>query len=87
LTPYNLHNPTLPANRSFSDFRYAGYSWKETERRVIAPRIETTRQGSGTRIVVTNLTGKPSWLYEVLIRASAASSRRGHDEVDYRLPQ
>ncbi len=50
--------------RSFSDFRYAAKSWK-VERRVIA-RIEATRQGSDTRFVVTNLSGTPRWLYEVL---------------------
>jgi hypothetical protein len=51
--------------RRFHDFRYAAKSWKEKERRVIA-RIEATRQGSDTRFVVTNLTGTPRWLYEVL---------------------
>jgi hypothetical protein len=50
--------------RSFHDFRYAAKSWT-VERRVIA-RIEATRQGSDTRFVVTNLTGTPRWLYEVL---------------------
>ena len=35
------------------------------ERRVIA-RIEATRKGSDSRFVVTNLTGTPRWLYEVL---------------------
>jgi len=50
--------------RSFHDFRYAARSWT-VERRVIA-RIEATRQGSDTRFVVTNLTGTPRWLYEVL---------------------
>ena len=51
--------------RSFHEFRYAAKSWKEMERRVIA-RIEATRKGSDTRFVVTNLTGTPRWLYEVL---------------------
>jgi len=51
--------------RSFHDFRYAARSWKDMERRVIA-RIEASRQGSDTRFVVTNLTGTPRWLYEVL---------------------
>ncbi len=51
--------------RHFGDFRYAAKSWKDKERRVIA-RIEATRQGSDTRFVVTNLTGTPRWLYEVL---------------------
>jgi hypothetical protein len=51
--------------RSFHDFRYAARSWKSNERRVIA-RIEATRQGSDTRFVVTNLSGTPRWLYEVL---------------------
>jgi len=51
--------------RSFHDFRYAAKSWKEMERRVIA-RIEATRQGSDTRFIITNLTGTPRWLYEVL---------------------
>lgn len=51
--------------RSFHDFRYAARSWKGNERRVIA-RIEATRQGSDTRFVVTNLSGTPRWLYEVL---------------------
>jgi hypothetical protein len=51
--------------RSFHEFRYAAKSWKEKERRVIA-RIEATRKGSDTRFVVTNLTGTPRWLYEVL---------------------
>jgi hypothetical protein len=51
--------------RNFHDFRYAAKSWKDKERRVIA-RIEATRQGSDTRFVVTNLTGTPRWLYEVL---------------------
>jgi hypothetical protein len=50
--------------RRFHDFRYAARSWTG-ERRVIA-RIEATRQGSDTRFVVTNLTGTPRWLYEVL---------------------
>jgi hypothetical protein len=50
--------------RSFHDFRYAAKSWTG-ERRVIA-RIEATRKGSDTRFVVTNLTGTPRWLYEVL---------------------
>ncbi len=51
--------------RSCHAFRHAARSWKEQERRVIA-RIEATRQGSDTRFVVTNLTGTPRWLYEVL---------------------
>ena len=51
--------------RNFHDFRYAAKSWKDKERRVIA-RIEATRQGSDTRFVVTNLSGTPRWLYEVL---------------------
>jgi len=51
--------------RSFHDFRYAARSWKDKERRVIA-RIEATRQGSDSRFIVTNLTGTPRWLYEVL---------------------
>lgn len=51
--------------RSFHEFCYAAKSWKEKERRVIA-RIEATRKGSDTRFVVTNLTGTPRWLYEVL---------------------
>jgi hypothetical protein len=51
--------------RSFHGFRYAAKSWKEKERRVIA-RIEATRQGSDSRFVVTNLSGTPRWLYEVL---------------------
>ena len=50
--------------RHFGDFRYAAKSWT-VERRVIA-RIEATRQGSDSRFVVTNLTGTPRWLYEVL---------------------
>ncbi len=50
--------------RNFHDFRYAAKSWK-VERRVIG-RIEATRQGSDTRFIVTNLTGTPRWLYEVL---------------------
>jgi hypothetical protein len=51
--------------RRFCGFRYAAKSWKEKERRVIA-RIEATRQGSDRRFIVTNLTGTPRWLYEVL---------------------
>ena len=51
--------------RSFGNFRYAAKSWKEKERRVIA-RIEATRKGSDSRFIVTNLTGTPRWLYEVL---------------------
>jgi len=51
--------------RNFHDFRYAAKSWKDKERRVIA-RIDATRQGSDTRFVVTNLSGTPRWLYEVL---------------------
>lgn len=50
--------------RSFHDFRYAARSWTG-ERRVIA-RIEATRKGSDSRFIVTNLTGTPRWLYEVL---------------------
>ena len=50
--------------RRFHDFCYAAKSWT-VERRIIA-RIEATRQGSDTRFVVTNLTGTPRWLYEVL---------------------
>ena len=50
--------------RNFHDFRYAARSWTG-ERRVIA-RIEATRQGSDSRFIVTNLTGTPRWLYEVL---------------------
>jgi hypothetical protein len=50
--------------RRFGDFRYAAKSWT-VERRVIA-RIEATRQGSDTRFIVTNLTGTPRWLYEML---------------------
>ena len=50
--------------RNFHDFRYAARSWTG-ERRVIA-RIEATRKGSDSRFVVTNLTGTPRWLYEVL---------------------
>jgi hypothetical protein len=51
--------------RRFHDFRYAARSWKDKERRVIA-RIEATRQGSDSRFIVTNLSGTPRWLYEVL---------------------
>jgi hypothetical protein len=51
--------------RSFHDLHYAARSWKEKERRVIA-RIEATRQGSDSRFIITNLTGTPRWLYEVL---------------------
>jgi hypothetical protein len=51
--------------RSFHDLHYAARSWKEKERRVIA-RIEATRQGSDSRFIITNLTGAPRWLYEVL---------------------
>jgi len=51
--------------RSFHDFRYAAKSWKDKERRVIA-RIEATRKGCDSRFVVSNLTGTPRWLYEVL---------------------
>ena len=54
--------PTRSAR--FGDFRYAAKSWK-VERRVIA-RVEATRQGGDTRFIVTNLTGTPRWLYEVL---------------------
>lgn len=50
--------------RSFHDFRYAARSWM-VERRVIA-RVEATRKGGDSRFVVTNLTGTPRWLYEVL---------------------
>jgi hypothetical protein len=51
--------------RRFHDFRYAARSWNDKERRVIA-RIEATRQGSDSRFIVTNLSGTPRWLYEVL---------------------
>jgi hypothetical protein len=50
--------------RRFRDLRYAARSWK-AERRVIA-RVEATRQGGDSRFIVTNLTGTPRWLYEVL---------------------
>jgi hypothetical protein len=50
--------------RRFHDFRCAAKSWT-AERRIIA-RIEATRQGSDSRFIVTNLTGTPRWLYEVL---------------------
>lgn len=54
------------------DFRYAAKSWS-VERRVIA-RIEETRQGGDTRLVVTNLNSAPRWLYELLYCG------RGHAE-------
>ncbi|HNP16239.1 MAG TPA: IS1380 family transposase [Terrimesophilobacter sp.] len=50
--------------RRFHDFRYAAKTWT-AERRIIA-RLEATKQGSDSRFVVTNLTGTPRWLYEVL---------------------
>jgi len=67
--------------RSFPAFRYAARNWKDKERRIIA-RIEAPLfsrpalleahssrgkgQGSDTRFIVTNLTGTPRWLYQVL---------------------
>ncbi len=72
--------------RRFGDFRYAAKSWK-VERRVIA-RIEATRQGSDTRFVVTNLSGTPRWLYEVLYCGrgpSAASWPRSFQDRIERL--
>jgi len=50
--------------RRFCDLRYAAKSWT-VERRVVA-RIEASAQGGDSRFIVTNLTGTPRWLYEVL---------------------
>jgi len=69
--------------RRFHDFRYAARSW--TGERRVSARIEATRQGSDTRFVVTNLSGTPRWLYEVLYCGrgpSAASWPRSLRESD-----
>ncbi|HEY6794843.1 MAG TPA: IS1380 family transposase [Kineosporiaceae bacterium] len=50
--------------RRFGEFAYAAETWS-TERRVIA-RVEASDKGADSRFVVTNLAGKPRWLYEVV---------------------
>ena len=48
--------------RRFAAFDYAARSWKR-QRRVVA-RVETSAQGTDSRLIVTNLTGSPKTLYE-----------------------
>jgi hypothetical protein len=50
--------------RRYTEFRYAAKTWS-TDRRVIA-RVEASGRGSDSRFIVTNLTGKPRWLYEAV---------------------
>jgi hypothetical protein len=50
--------------RRFRDLRYAAKSWT-VQRRVVA-RVEASALGGDSRFIVTNLTGTPRWLYEVV---------------------
>ncbi|SFM28908.1 Transposase DDE domain group 1 [Nitrosomonas communis] len=50
--------------RSFDEFHYATKSWKRTRRIII--KIEHADKGSNPRYVVTNLIGKPQFLYDKL---------------------
>ena len=51
--------------RRHAELRYAAKSWRCPPRRVVA-RVEASAQGVDCRFVVTNLTGSPRWLYEVV---------------------
>src|SRR3954468_15173935 len=50
--------------RRYGEFRYAAKTW-HVQRRVIA-RVEASDKGADSRFVVTNLAGRPRWLYEVV---------------------
>jgi hypothetical protein len=53
-----------PKVRRYGEFAYAAKTW-HVERRVIA-RVEASDRGTDSRFVVTNITGTPRWLYEVV---------------------
>jgi hypothetical protein len=47
--------------RWFGEFQYAAKSWKRIRRIIV--KIEQTEKGGNPRYVVTNLTGKPQFLF------------------------
>ena len=57
-----LDPPAQSKARRHGEFRYGAKSWK-SERRVIA-RVEASGQGVDSRFIVTNMAGRPQWLYE-----------------------
>ncbi len=60
--------------RRLEEFQYAAKSWSRS-RRIIA-KIEYTEKGSNTRYVVTNLEGKPQFLYDKLYCARGDMENR-----------
>jgi hypothetical protein len=60
--------------RWFDEFQYAAKSWKRTRRIIV--KIEHTEKGSNLRYVVTNLTGKPQFLYDKLYCARGEMENR-----------
>ena len=60
--------------RWFDEFQYAAKNWKRLRRIIV--KIEHTDKGSNPRYVVTNLTGKPQFLYEKLYCARGEMENR-----------
>ena len=60
--------------RWFDEFHYAAKSWKRTRRIIV--KIEHTDKGSNPRYVVTNLIGKPQFLYDKLYCARGEMENR-----------
>ncbi|TYP84683.1 DDE family transposase [Nitrosomonas communis] len=68
---YALSNKKV---RWFDEFHYAARSWQRTRRIIV--KIEHTDKGSHPRHVVTNLIGKPQFLYDKLYSARGEMENR-----------
>ena len=74
----SLYRQTQQKQRWFHEFSYAAKSW-HTERRVIA-KAEHTDKGANPRYVLTNLKGKPDWIYDTLYCARGEMENRIKEE-------
>ena len=74
----SLYRQTQQKQRWFQEFQYAAKTW-HTERRVIA-KAEHTEKGANPRYVLTNLKGKPDWIYDTLYCARGEMENRIKEE-------
>lgn len=74
----SLYRQTQQKQRWFQEFQYAAKTW-HAERRVIA-KAEHTEKGANPRYVLTNLKGKPDWIYDTLYCARGEMENRIKEE-------
>lgn len=74
----SLYRQTQQKQRWFQEFLYAAKTW-HAERRVIA-KAEHTEKGANPRYVLTNLKGKPDWIYDTLYCARGEMENRIKEE-------